>query len=110
MCDQYHGHVELILQFHEQIQNLRLNGDIQIGSGLIGQHQRRIAKQCPSHADPLFHAAAQFMGKLSDTAFRVGDTYQSQQFCHPIIGGTAGQLIVPHQNLTQLVADTVDGI
>ena len=50
-------HTQLFLQFHHQLQDLRLNGNIQSCGGLIGDEDRRLGYQRHSDHDTLAHTA-----------------------------------------------------
>ncbi len=55
------GEMHLLLELLEEIDDLRLDGDIQGGDRLIGYDELRIHGQCPGDADPLPLAAAELM-------------------------------------------------
>ena len=62
MGDEHVGQTSFVLQIHQQIQNLGLNGHVQSGDRLIADDEFRVQGQCPRHADPLTAAAVQLMG------------------------------------------------
>ena len=51
--DKQVGELILLLQIHQQVQNLRLYGNIQCGNGLIAKNQLWIHRQGPDDADTL---------------------------------------------------------
>ena len=55
-------HVPLALQLAEQVEDLRLHGDVEAGGGLVGQEQPRGAGQGDGDHDPLAHAARELEG------------------------------------------------
>ena len=62
--DQQDRHFPLPLQCAQQLQHLRLNGDVQRGGRLIGHQQCGIARQRNGDYDALLHAPGQLMGIL----------------------------------------------
>ncbi|MNX03064.1 hypothetical protein D3C86_326320 [compost metagenome] len=59
--DEHHAHVHFVLELADQLQDLRLDGHVQRGGGLIGDQQRRFAGQRHGDHDALAHAAGQLM-------------------------------------------------
>jgi hypothetical protein len=57
------GQPEVGLQVDQEIQDLRLHGDVQGGDGLVGDDQARMHGQGARDADPLALAAAEGVGK-----------------------------------------------
>ncbi len=53
----------IITQIGEQIDDLRLDGDIQCGDGLIGNNKIRVENQCAGNTDSLALSPGEFMGK-----------------------------------------------
>lgn len=62
-----------LLQASQQIQNLGLDRDIEIGGGLIGNQQQRAAGQGNGDHDALLHAPRQVVGVEFDNLFRIGN-------------------------------------
>ena len=80
MGDQQQSHADLLLQLFHQIEDLRLNRHVERGGRLIGDQERRIARQRHGDHNPLAHAAAQLMGIGIDAGFRIGDLHQPEHF------------------------------
>ena len=60
--NQHVGQVVLRLQAHEEIENLRLHGDVEGRRRLVKHQQPRIEGKGACQHDPLGLAAAEFMG------------------------------------------------
>ena len=69
MRDKHIGDAQLILQIHQQVENLRLNGDVQCRYRLITDDELGIQCQCAGNADTLTAAAVHLMrvGKAQPT-------------------------------------------
>ena len=59
--DVYDGKAVLSLQLFEQIQYLRLNGNVQRGGGFVAYQDFRYAGHCYGYNDPLPHTAGELM-------------------------------------------------
>ncbi|MNC30822.1 hypothetical protein D3C75_791200 [compost metagenome] len=53
---------KLLLQLHEQVNHLGLDGHIERGYRFIGNDKLRIQRNCPGDADPLALSAGELMG------------------------------------------------
>ncbi len=62
MRDQDQGHVAIVLQFQQQVDDLGLNGHVKGGGRFIGNQQARIARNCHRNHDTLAHPARKLMG------------------------------------------------
>ena len=69
---------EVLLQLLHQVDNLRLNRDIQRRSRLVRDQDRRIARQRQRNHHALTHPAAQLMWILLDPLLRIGDAHAVQ--------------------------------
>jgi hypothetical protein len=105
--DQQHRHVEFLLQILDELQDLRLDGDVERGGGLIGDQQRRAADQ--RHGD--HGALAQAAGKLERIGVlgldRVGEADPPQHVDHRVAPLGLAHLAVQRERLADLVADGV---
>src|SRR5882724_9068795 len=63
--DENQGHTGFSLELFQQVQVLRLDGDIQVGGGLVGDDQFGAARQGNSSHDALPHAATHLMRILA---------------------------------------------
>ncbi len=57
----------------QQIEDLRLDGDVQRGGRLVGDQEFRLAGQCDGNGNPLAHAAGQLMRILVQAFCRQGN-------------------------------------
>ena len=57
--DEQHRQAALVAQVLEQLDDLRLDGDVEGGGGLVGDEQPRVAGDRDGDHDPLQHAAGQ---------------------------------------------------
>ena len=55
--DEKDAHAHIAPQFHQQIHDLRLDGDVERRGRLVGDEKFRFAGQCHGDHDPLLHAA-----------------------------------------------------
>lgn len=78
----------LLLQIAQQVQNLRLNGDIQRGRRFVADEDFRIAGNCDCDDDALAHAAGEFMRILFIALLRVDDAHVAQNLNGTLFGGT----------------------
>ena len=63
MRDEEIGELELVLEVLEQVDDLRLNRDIQGRYRLVGNYQLRPQRERPGDADPLPLAAGELVGE-----------------------------------------------
>jgi hypothetical protein len=92
----------------EQFQDLRLHGDIQRRSGLVGDQQYRIVRDRDHHALP--HTAGQFMGKGAGATLRIRDADATQECDRLAPGGARRERLMRPERLADLPAHTVDRI
>ena len=78
--DEQVGEAEPLLQLAEQVQDLRLDRDIEGGDGLVADDQLRLRRQRPRDADPLALAAGELVreerrlfGPEADAVEKLGD-------------------------------------
>jgi len=103
MGDQQDGHSRIFLQLLQQLQDLGLDGDIQGGSGFIGDEQLRLARQGNGDHHPLLHAAGKLMGIFIVTARPIRDPHRIQQFQHPLAHLASPQTAMPPQHFSDLL-------
>ena len=78
--DEHDGQVVLCPHLPQQLQNLRLNGHIQRGGGLIAEQNFRVARQRNGNDHPLPHSAGEFVGVLLVPQRGVRDAHVPQVF------------------------------
>jgi len=103
--DQQHAHRPLGLQAAQQLENLRLNGDVERRRRLVGDQQARIAGERDGDHHPLLHAAGELEGVLAEATFRIGDADRGEQFERARACRLPGQPEMALEYLAQLVTD-----
>ncbi len=78
VSDKNHSHLHLVLQHFDQLQNLRLNGDIQRGGRLIGNQYRRTTGERHGDHHPLAHPARELMRVASQNGVGLRDPHLLQ--------------------------------
>ena len=78
MGNEEHGQVTLFLQFHQQVDDLRLNGYVQCRDRFVAEEEFRVNGQCSRDTDTLTLAAGEL---VNVTHCMLGvQTYHIQQF------------------------------
>ena len=78
VCDEQVGQPELVLQVHQEIDHLRLNGDIESRDRLLPDNEVGAEHQRPRDADALALAARELMGIVVPVVF-AGSDYGSER-------------------------------
>ncbi|OPZ97699.1 MAG: hypothetical protein BWY71_01527 [Planctomycetes bacterium ADurb.Bin412] len=78
MCNQQHRHVILFLEVFDQVEDLRLDRNIQGRGRLIGDQQGRVAAQRHGNHHPLPHPAGHLVRIGADPLLRIGHPDQPQ--------------------------------
>jgi hypothetical protein len=110
MGDQDHRHMPAALLARQEIENLRLNGDVERGGRLVGDQQFRLARQRNRDRDPLPHTAGELVRVLHQSLFRCGNTDRGQQLDAASLRGCAVEFEMLLQGFDQLGADGQDRI
>ena len=108
--DEQDRHPELLLQAVEQLENLRLNRDVQRRRRLIGNQHLRVADERHRNHHALPHPPRQLMRVVVDALVGVGDADQAQHLDRACARGALGQMLMDDRRLGDLVADRKDGI
>ena len=103
--DQQHPHAAFGLQAAQEIENLRLDGDIKRGRRLVGDQQARLARERHGDHHPLLHAAGKLKRIFDQTARRIGDADRLQEFQRPRLRRRADQPAMLLQHFADLPAD-----
>ena len=77
--DQQHGDAEALLQVGEEVEDLRLDRDVERRRRLVGDEQLGFARQRHGDEHPLAHAAGHLERVLLDALRRVGDADHVEQ-------------------------------
>ena len=89
MGNKQYGQATLALEVQQQLQDLRLDGDIERRGRLVGDNQIGLGRERHRQHDPLLHAARELVGVLIDDSRRVGKPQLSEQFHRPSPGRLA---------------------
>ena len=76
--DQHHRHAEARLHVEQQVEDLRLDGDVERRGRLVGDQQLRPAGQRHGDHHALAHAAGELVRVVVHAPFRVGNLHQPQ--------------------------------
>ncbi len=103
MRDEQHGQPEALAQVGEQIDDLRLNGDVERGHRLVGDDELRLDGKRPGDADPLPLPAREFVRKTLRVLGR--ETHERQELRDPFPASGARVQPVRRHRFVQRVAD-----
>ncbi|MPM17173.1 hypothetical protein SDC9_63561 [bioreactor metagenome] len=110
MCDEDDAHVGFLLQGLHKLQNLRLDGHVQGGGGLVGDEQLGLAGQGDGDHHPLAHTAGELVGILLQALVRLVDAHKLQKFPGPVVGLLFALVGVQQDDLADLIADGIDRV
>ena len=108
--DQQDARVDAVAQVADQLEDLRLHGDVEGRRRLVGDQHRRIAGQCLGDHRPLPLATRQLVRVGVDAPFRIRDLDEVEQFDHPLARQLRRHRLVAAQHLGDLEADRVHGL
>ncbi len=110
MGDKQHGQPVLFAQSAQQLENLRLNGDVERGGGLVGDEQTRLVDQGHGDHHALALSAGKLMRVIAGAAFGIRDRHLAQGL-HGARGrrASADRKVGPHR-LRDLVAHAHHGV
>ena len=77
--DEDHRHPEPRLERAEQVEDLRLHGDVERGRGLVGDEQARLAREREREQRALAHAARELVRVVVEPTLGVGDADEVEQ-------------------------------
>ena len=110
MGDQHDRHAEALLHLVHQLEDLRLDGDVERRGRLVGDQELGLAGERHGDHDALAHAAGELVRIVVHAPLRVGDVDQPQHLGgahHRLLGR---QLLVQGDHLGDLVAHRVDRV
>ena len=99
-----HVALEVLHQAHD----LRLDGDVEGGRGLVGDEDLRVADQRHGDDHALAHAAAELERVLVYALLRTGNADLAQHLYGPLSGLFFGDVLVQPDRFADLAADGVD--
>ena len=105
MRDQDDRGAELLLQFQDQIEDLRLDRHVQRGRRLVGDQHPRVAGERHRDHRPLPHAAGELVRVFARPLCRLGDFDELQHLDGFLVGGGLREILVQPQRFGDLVAD-----
>ena len=107
--DEKIGQVEFLLEIHQKIHDLSLDGDVQSADGFVADNEFRFNGESAGNADPLALSPAKLVGKASGMSGV--QTYESQEFRYSIQSVGSGHLgEVNFERLGEDGADPETGI
>ncbi len=108
--DEQHRHAALLLQLLEQLQDLRLDGDIERGGGLVGDQQVGLVGERHGDHHPLTLAAGELIGVGVEALLGLGEADLAQQLEHARLHGGLVEAVVQLHDLADLRADGVQRV
>ena len=105
--DEQHGHAALPLQRLEQIENLRLDGDVERSGRLVGDQQVRLVGQRHGDHHALALSAGELMGIGVEPLLGLCQTDLAQQLQHALAHGGLVETVMQLHDLADLLADGV---
>jgi hypothetical protein len=102
--DENQSEAMFALQLAQQIEILRLDGQIEAGGRFIGNQQTRLARHGNGADDALPHAPRHFMRKLFDPGFRRCNAHRFQQCDCAAPGGGTRDIFMHADRLGDLIA------
>ena len=108
MADEEVRQAELVLEVHHQVDDLRLDRDVQRRNCLIGDHQLGSQRQRAGNADALTLPPGELVGVLPHVVGRHADS--AQQVGHDVAGLALGHCPVNLERLGNRLADSSTGV
>src|SRR6478609_759012 len=110
VSDEQHRHAELGLGVLQQFQDLRLDGHIERGRGLVGYQEFRLVGERHGDHHTLALATRELVRIAAEAAGRIGDSHLPEQFDNFGARGTGIKPLMQRQNFANLLFDRVQGI
>ena len=108
--DQQQRHAEARLELLQQLQDLRLDGDVERGGGLVGDEDVGLVGERHGDHDALALAAGELMWIGVEAPFRIAQPDQAQQLHHPRPRRRRRHVLVQQQRLGDLLLDAVERV
>jgi hypothetical protein len=108
--DEEHAHLHLGLQLADELEDLRLDGHVERGRRLVGDQQRRLARQRHRDHHALAHAARELVRKAVEHVLRFGDAHQFEHAQRLGARGGAVLGLMDRDGLGDLVARGEHGV
>ena len=110
MGDEKDGHVELVAELVDEVEDLRLDGDVERRGGLVGDQELGVARERHGDHDALPHAAGHLVREVAGALLGTGDAHDAQHLDGSRPGVLLGHVGVGADGLDNLVAHAVDGV
>ena len=98
------------MKLFDQLENLRLHGDIERGGRLVGDEQLRLGDERHGNHHALPHAAGEFVRVAADALGRAGHADIFERLDGALHGSRAIQFVVEQERLDELLLDAQVGI
>src|SRR5215831_427663 len=98
------------LQLEDELEDLRLDGDIERGGRFVGDEQLRAAGQRHGDHRALAHAAGELMGIVIKAALRIGNAHDLEHVACSLARLLTAQPLMDAQGFRNLVANGEDRI
>ena len=103
-------HSGLGLKFSNEVQDLRLDRDVQRGGGLVRDQHRRLAGQGGGDHDALAKPAGELVRVPARPASGIRDPHLFQEFHRPAPGGARAKAEMAATDFRDLLPDLHDGV
>jgi hypothetical protein len=97
-------------EFAQQIQNLRLDRDVERSRRLVGDQELRLTGERHRDHRPLPHAARELMRVVTEARVRLRNSDTVEELCRPRVCSLAGHVEVRLERLPDLTSDRQHGI
>ena len=108
--DQQQRHPEALLEVLQQLQDLRLDGDVERGGRLVGDQQVGLVRERHRDHHPLALAAGELMRIGAEALLGLAQAHQTQQLERARPRGRPAHPPMQHQGLADLPLDRVQRI
>ena len=102
------GHPELVLQPHDELEDLRLHRDVERGRRLVGDQEARLVGERHRDHRALAHAAGELVREGVDAALGLGDPDRAEQLDRALARLRLGHVAMRPDRLHELDADAVE--
>jgi hypothetical protein len=100
----------LVQKLAQELEDLRLDGDVESRGGLVGDQELGIAEEGHGDHDALAHAATELMGVTAEAGGSVGNVDALQELERARSSGLVGEAEVKNGALGQLFTDAEIGV
>ena len=108
--DEDHGRTRFFGELGQELQDLRLDGDVEGGSGLVGEEDLRVAAESHGDHDALAHAAGELVRVAVEAGDGVRDAHSAEERGRARARLIFRQTLVKLERLSDLRADLHDRV